>query len=278
MFSPSTITLVANPPRLSDYDIERKEYALKDKDHYHKKLKKAQDLMLQVQQAYYHQGKRAIIVFQGWDAAGKGGAIRRVTEKLDPRGYRVHPIASPTKDEQGRHYLYRFQTRLPKPGSIAIFDRSWYERVLVERIEAFASPNEWQRAYQEINEFERMLTDDGVRIIKIFMHISKGEQLKRFEERLNNPMKQWKLTEEDIRNRAKWDDYEGATDEMFQRTSTISAPWTIIPGNKKWFARIEVLNTVIEALSKEVDLSPPPVDPAVVKAARKQLGIEINEQ
>ena len=277
MFSPSTITLVANPSRLSDYDIEHKEYALKDKDHYQKKLKKAQELMLQVQQAYYHQGKRAIIVFQGWDAAGKGGAIRRITEKLDPRGYKVHPIASPSKDEQGRHYLYRFQTRLPKPGSIAIFDRSWYERVLVERIEEFASPKEWQRAYQEINEFERMLTDDGVRIIKIFMHISKDEQLKRFEERLNNPMKQWKLTEEDIRNRAKWDEYERATDEMLQRTSTLSAPWTIIPGNKKWFARVEVLHTVIEALSKEVDLSPPPVDPTVVKAARKQLGIQIND-
>ncbi len=277
MFSPSTITLVATPPRLSDYDTESNDYALKDKDQYHKKLKKAQELMLQVQQAYYHQGKRAIIVFQGWDAAGKGGAIRRIREKLDPRGYRVHPIASPTKDEQGRHYLYRFQARLPKPGSIAIFDRSWYERVLVERIEEFASPNEWQRAYQEINEFERMLTDDGVRIIKIFMHISKDEQLKRFEERLNNPVKQWKLTEEDIRNRSKWELYETATDEMFQRTSTISAPWHIIPGNKKWFARVEVLNTVIEALSKEMDLSPPPVDEAVVKAARKQLGIEIND-
>ena len=277
MFSPSPITLVPSPPRLNDMDTTHKSYALKDKEQYQKKLKKAQELMLKVQQAYFHQGKRAIIVFQGWDAAGKGGAIRRITEKLDPRGYRVHPIASPTQDEQGRHYLYRFQTRLPKPGSIAIFDRSWYERVLVERIEEFASPNEWQRAYQEINEFERMLTDDGVRIIKIFMHISKDEQLKRFEERLNNPMKQWKLTEEDIRNRAKWDEYERATDEMFQRTSTLSAPWTIIPGNKKWFARVEVLNTVIEALSKEVDLNPPPVDLAVVKAARNQLGIQIND-
>jgi len=277
MFSPSPITLVPSPPRLNDIDTVHKSYTLKDKEQYQKKLKKTQELMLKVQQAYYHQGKRAIIVFQGWDAAGKGGAIRRITEKLDPRGYKVHPIASPSKDEQGRHYLYRFQTRLPKPGSIAIFDRSWYERVLVERIEEFASLCEWQRAYQEINEFERMLTDDGIRIIKIFMHISKDEQLKRFEERLNNPMKQWKLIEEDIRNRAKWDEYEKATDEMFQRTSTLSAPWTIIPGNKKWFARVEVLNTVIKALSKGVDLSPPPIDPAVVKAARKQLGIQIND-
>lgn len=278
MFTPSTITLEAAPPRLADCDIENTEYALKDKEQYHKKLKKAQELMIRVQQAYYHQGKRAIIIFQGWDAAGKGGAIRRITEKLDPRGYRVHPIASPTKEEQGRHYLYRFQTRLPQPGSIAIFDRSWYERVLVERIEEFASEREWQRAYQEINEFERMLTDDGVRIIKIFMHISKDEQLKRFEERLNNPIKQWKLTQEDIRNRSKWDEYENATDEMFQRTSTITAPWHVIAGNKKWFARVEVLNTVIDALAKEMDLTPPPLDPAVVKAARKQLGIEINEE
>lgn len=277
MFAPSPITLVAAPPRLNDYNLDLESYAFKDKDHYHKKLKEAQEQLLQVQQAYYHQGKRAIIVFQGWDAAGKGGAIRRITEKLDPRGYHVHPIASPTKDEQGRHYLYRFETRLPSPGSIAIFDRSWYERVLVERIEEFATPFQWQRAYQEINEFERMLTDDGVRIIKLFLHISKDEQLKRFEERLNNPDKQWKLTEEDIRNRSKWDLYETATDEMFQRTSTISSPWHIIPSNKKWYARVEVLNTIIDALAKDVDLTPPPIDEAVVKAARKLLGIEISD-
>ncbi|MCO4785974.1 MAG: polyphosphate kinase [Marinomonas atlantica] len=275
MFLPSTISLVTTPPKLSDCDIDHKAYSLKSKEQYRKKLKKAQELMLQVQQAYYHQGKRAIIIFQGWDAAGKGGAIRRITEKLDPRGYRVHPISSPTDEEQGKHYLYRFQTRLPKPGAIAIFDRSWYERVLVERVEGFASPFEWQRAYQEINEYERMLTDDGVRIIKVFMHISKAEQLKRFEERLNNPTKQWKLTEEDLRNRAKWDEYESATDEMFQRTATVSAPWHIIPSNKKWYARVQVLNTIIEELSREVDLSPPPVDEAVVKAAKKQLGLKL---
>lgn len=275
MFFPSTISLVTTPPKLSDCDIDHKAYSLKSKEQYRKKLKKAQELMLQVQQAYYHQGKRAIIIFQGWDAAGKGGAIRRITEKLDPRGYRVYPISSPTDEEQGKHYLYRFQTRLPKPGAIAIFDRSWYERVLVERVEGFASPFEWQRAYQEINEYERMLIDDGVRIIKVFMHISKAEQLKRFEERLNNPTKQWKLTEEDLRNRAKWDEYENATDEMFQRTATLSAPWHIIPGNKKWYARVQVLNTIIDELSREVDLSPPPADEAVVKAAKEQLGLKL---
>lgn len=276
MFSPSAISLVPAPPRLSDCDIDHQDYALKDKQQYRKKLKQAQERMLQVQQAYYHQGKRAIIIFQGWDAAGKGGAIRRITEKLDPRGYRVHPIASPTKEEQGKHYLYRFQTRLPKPGAIAIFDRSWYERVLVERIEAFASPFEWQRAYQEINEYERMLTDDDVRIVKIFMHISKNEQLKRFEERLNNPTKQWKLTEEDLRNRSKWEEYEQATNEMFQRTCTVSAPWHIIPSNKKWYARIKVLDTIIEALAKDVDLSPPPVNKQVVEMAKEQLGIKLS--
>lgn len=275
MFSPSAISLVSAPPRLSDWDLDHPTYSLKDKQQYKKQLKQAQELMLKVQQAYYHQGKRAIIIFQGWDAAGKGGAIRRITEKLDPRGYRVYPIASPTAEEQGKHYLYRFQTRLPKPGAIAIFDRSWYERVLVERIEAFASEYEWQRAYQEINEYERMLMDDGVRIIKIFMHISQAEQLKRFEERLNNPNKQWKLTEEDLRNREKWPLYEQATNEMFQRTSTTLAPWHIIPSNKKWFARTQALAILNQELSKHVDLSPPPVDESLVQAAKEQLGISL---
>lgn len=275
MFSPSPISLVATPPRLSDIDLNDTQFCLKDKSQYRKKLKALQQEILTIQQAYYHQNKRAIIIFQGWDAAGKGGAIRRITEKLDPRGFQVHPISSPTKEEQGRHYLYRFQTRLPKPGTIAIFDRSWYERVLVERIEEFASPFEWQRAYQEINEYERMLMDDGVRIIKIFIHISKQEQLKRFEERLNTPEKQWKLTEEDIRNRTKWDLYHDATDEMFQRTSTIAAPWNIIPGNKKWYARTQILRTVCNALSHQVDLTPPPIDPELVKTAKQKLGIEI---
>ncbi|WP_067098331.1 polyphosphate kinase 2 family protein [Marinomonas atlantica] len=275
MHTPSPIVL-SPAPSLDDIDLNDDRYALADKRSYKKQLKRAQKAMKEVQQAYFHQGKRAIIVFQGWDASGKGGAIRRVTEKLDPRGYRVHPIAAPSKEEQGRHYLYRFQTRLPKPGTLAIFDRSWYERVLTERVEGFATAEQWQRAYQEINEFERLLMDDGVRIIKLFMNISKDEQLARFEERLSNPMKQWKLTEEDLRNRDSWSHYAQATDDMFQHTSTDQAPWQLIPANKKWYARITALDTIVSALASGVDLTPPPIDEALVKLAKQKLSITVS--
>ena len=272
MIPPSQITIENNPPLLSAVDLSS---SIADKKDYEDKLKKWQKRLLVVQQAYYRQGLRAILVFEGWDAAGKGGAIRRVTEKLDPRGFSVYPISAPTKDEQGRHYLYRFQICLPKPGTIAIFDRSYYGRVLVERIEGFAADNEWQRAYQEINEFERLLMDDKVRIVKIFMHISMEEQLTRFKERLLNPIKRWKLTEEDIRNRSKWQDYENAIDDMFAKTSTDRAPWHAIPGNYKWYARVKSLKTIVKALETDVDLSLPEVDKNVVEAAAKQLGIHL---
>ncbi len=256
-------------------DEETHVPALDDKARYQHLLKKWQKKLLHVQQAYFHQGRRAIVVFEGWDASGKGGAIRRLTEKLDPRGFVVHPIATPTAVEQGRHYLYRFQTRLPKPGRIAIFDRSWYGRVLVERVEEFASEPQWQRAYQEINEYERMLIDDEVKIIKIFMHISAGEQLNRFEERLHNPYKRWKLTEEDIRNRAKWHQYEAAIHDMFDRTDTVAAPWTKIHAEHKWYARIEVIKTIVKALREDVDISPPPLDENIIRLAEQKLGLEL---
>lgn len=275
MHTPSPIVL-SSAPSLDDIDLNDDRYALADKRSYKKQLKRAQKAMKEVLQAYFHQGKRAIIVFQGWDASGKGGAIRRVTEGLDPRGYRVHPIAAPSKEEQGRHYLYRFQTRLPKPSTLAIFDRSWYERVFTERVEGFATAEQWQRAYQEINEFERLLMDDGVRIIKLFMNISKDEQLARFEERLSNPMKQWKLTEEDLRNRDNWSHYAQATDDMFQHTSTDQAPWQLIPANKKWYARITALDTIVSALASGVDLTPPPIDEALVKLAKQKLSITVS--
>ena len=227
--------------------------------------------MLAVQQAYYHQGLRAIISVEGWDASGKGGAIRRLTERLDPRGFSVYSIAAPTDFEQGKHYLYRFQTRLPAQGNIAIFDRSYYGRVLVERLEGFATEREWQRAYQEINEFERVLSDDGVRIIKLFLHIDQNEQFDRFLERLNNPKKRWKLTDEDIRNRDKWPQYEAAANDMFAYTSTKTQPWHIIPGNYKWFARVAFLTKVVEGLEKGVDLSLPPVDKELVKLMSEEL-------
>ncbi|WP_414830088.1 polyphosphate kinase 2 family protein [Alteromonas sp. H39] len=246
---------------------------IEDKKQYKKQLKYWQKKLQHVQQAYYHQNRRALIVFEGWDAAGKGGAIRRVTERLDPRGFTVYPIARPKDDEQGRHYLYRFYTKLPAPGTMTILDRSYYGRVLVERIEGLASTREWQRAYQEINELERLLIDDGVRVIKLFMHISEQEQLKRFIERLHNPHKRWKLTEEDIRNRGKREDYEHAIDAMFSRTDTVQAPWHLILAERKWFARIKVLKTLVKALSDGVDITPPPIDTQLVALAEEKLGI-----
>lgn len=237
--------------------------AISDKKTYKRQLKHWQTKLLHVQQAYYHQGKRAIIVMEGWDAAGKGGAIRRLTERLDPRGFQVYPIAAPSSEEQGKHYLYRFMTKLPAPGTLAIFDRSYYGRVLVERIEGFASSEQWQRAYQEINEFERLLTDDDVRIVKLFMNISSDEQLKRFEGRLQDPYKRWKLTSEDIRNREKRAEYVTAINDMFAHTHTKAAPWHVVPAQYKWYARVAVLKTVVKQLRKGVDIKPPEIDPSL---------------
>lgn len=232
---------------------------------YETRLDKLQNKMLAIQQTYFHEQRRAVLVFEGWDAAGKGGAIRRLIEKLDPRGFHVWPIGVPRPDEQGRHYLYRFWARLPVPGTVAIFDRSWYGRVLVERVEGLVRKPVWKRAYDEINEFERMLVDDGVRLVKIFLHISPEEQLKRFAERLSNPYKRWKLTEADIRDHRRWDDYVEAIEDMFDRTSTKAAPWNAIYGEKKWVTRIEVLKAVTAALEEDVKITPPPIDPEVKK-------------
>ena len=236
-----------------------------DKAAYEKRLVKLQDKMLEIQQTYFHERRRAILMFEGWDAAGKGGAIRRLTEKLDPRGFHVWPIGPPRPDEQGRHYLYRFWQRLPVPGTIAIFDRSWYGRVLVERVEGLIPKSTWKRAYDEIKEFERMLVDDGVRLVKLFLHIPPEEQLERFAARLSDPYKRWKLTESDLLNHRRWNDYSDAIEDMFDRTSTKFAPWTAIYAEKKWVARVEVLKMVTKALAAGVDVSPPPIDPEVKK-------------
>ena len=184
----------------------------------------------------YRKKVPVIIVYEGWDAAGKGGNIRRVTAALDPRGYQVNPIASPEPHEKARHYLWRFWTRLPKTGHIAIFDRSWYGRVMVERIEGFCTENDWQRAYNEINEFEAELINWGAVILKFWVHIDPDTQLERFNSRQSTPEKQWKITDEDWRNREKWPAYEQAVDEMLQKTSTQKAPWHILPSNDKKFA------------------------------------------
>jgi len=193
-------------------------------------------------------GVSAIAVFEGWDAAGKGGAIRRITASLDARDYQVIPIAAPTDEERVRHYLWRFWRHLPRAGRMTIFDRSWYGRVLVERVEGFATEAEWQRAYGEITGFEEHLVTHGVLVMKFWIHITKAEQMKRFRERARTAHKRWKITEEDWRNRKKWADYTMAVDEMVARTSTQVAPWTLVEGNDKLYARIKVLKTLVDRL------------------------------
>jgi polyphosphate kinase 2 (PPK2 family) len=200
----------------------------------------------------YAQKRPVIVVFEGWDAAGKGGTIQRITQKLDPRGYVVHAIAAPSGDDKAHHYLYRFWRRLPPRDMLAIFDRSWYGRVLVERVEGFAREDEWQRAYAEINEFERQLVEFGTIICKFWMHLSPEEQLRRFEERQNIPYKAWKLTDEDWRNREKWPRYEQAADEMLLRTSTPAAPWTVVESEDKRFGRIKAIQAVVRRLEGEL--------------------------
>lgn len=245
--APSTPHLPA-PGILHGVDLSQR---IDDKK-YERKLARLQAKVHLLGFQVYLQKRPVILVFEGWDAAGKGGAIQRITEKIDPRSYTVHSIGAPTGEDRVHHYLYRFWRRLPPRGAIAIFDRSWYGRVLVERVEGFAQPVEWQRAYAEINEFERQLTDFGTIICKFWLHISPEEQLRRFEERQNIPYKSWKLTDEDWRNREKWPAYEQAVDEMLLRTSTPTAPWTIVEAEDKRFARIKILRTVVKRLESEL--------------------------
>lgn len=206
----------------------------------------------------YVQKRTLVVVYEGWDAGGKGGNIKRVTEKLDPRGYEVFPIAAPKGEDGTHHYLWRFWRRLRPPDEkqILIFDRTWYGRVMVERVEGFCTEEEWKRAYREINEFERQLADYGMILAKFWIHISQDEQLRRFEGRHDTAYKSWKLTDEDWRNREKWDQYEAAVEDMLLRTSTLTAPWTIVEGNDKWFARVKTLRTLVEVLSKDLNYQP----------------------
>ena len=240
---------------------------------YDAKLSRQQHDLKEISLAYRAQGQRAVVVFEGWDAAGKGGIIRRLGWPLDPRGFKVWPIAAPLPDEQGQPYLYRFWRRLPYPGQLVVFDRSWYGRVLVERVEGFASEAEWRRAYAEINDFERLLADDGIRLVKIFLHITPEEQLKRFRARLNDPLKRWKLSPEDLRNRARWPEYETAIEEMFLSTSTVAHPWHAIPANDKKYARLAALGLVVKQLAKGVDLNPGDLDPEFARRAHDVLGL-----
>jgi polyphosphate kinase 2 (PPK2 family) len=254
-------------PKLGDADLSLHL----GRSDYERKLVKLQRLLTQIQQAYLFSGQSAVIVFEGWDAAGKGGAIRRISAALDPRSFKVWPIGAPRRYYLERHFLLRFMERMPPNGAITIFDRSWYGRVLVERVEGLTPEKRWRAAYQEINDFERMITDDGTRLVKLFFHVSPDEQLARFEERLRNPLKRWKLSYEDFRNRSHWDDYATAIDEMFEKTSTDYAPWHLIPANDKKHARITAIKAVTDCLSRDVDLAPPVLDDTVLNAAKEHI-------
>lgn len=219
-------------------------------------------LQLQLRELAYRlyvEKRLLIIVYEGVDAAGKGGNIKRITERLDPRGYEVFPIAAPVGDDKTHQYLWRFWRRLRPPDEkqVLVFDRSWYGRVLVERVEGFCSEADWKRAYREINEFERQLADTGAILVKFWIQVSKEEQLKRFDERENSRYKAWKLTDEDWRNRGKWDQYGDAVEEMVLKTSTLTAPWTIVEGNDKDYARIKTLRTLVEATAKGLGVRHP---------------------
>lgn len=225
-----------------------------DQKDYKEELERLQKRLKLLHNSIYRMRIPVVLAFEGWDAAGKGGAIKRLTSSLDPRGYAVYPTASPNDIEKMHHYLWRFWNNMPKAGHISIFDRTWYGRVMVERIEGFCTEAEWKRAYQEINEMEEHLANSGAAILKFWMHIDKEEQKRRFQERMDNPEKQWKITEEDWRNREKWDLYEEAVDEMLIRTSTAYAPWVIVEGNSKYYARVKVLKTVVKALEEAINL------------------------
>ncbi len=233
-------------PRLRDVDLSP---TISDEE-YKAELKRLQGRLSELHNVIYRKKIPVILCYEGWDAAGKGGNIRRVAYPLDPRGFDVHPIASPEPHELNRQFLWRFWTRLPRSGHICIFDRTWYGRVMVERLEGFCTEKDWKRAYNEINEFERQLTDWGAVLLKFWIHIDQDTQLARFTERQNTPEKQWKITEEDWRNREKWPQYEEAVDEMLQKTSTENAPWFIIESNDKHYARIKALKIIVSQLEK----------------------------
>lgn len=235
-------------PKLSEISLDQKM----SEEEYREELEKCQKRLGELHYKLYRKKIPVIIAYEGWDAAGKGGNIKRIAGALDPRGFEVLPIASPLPHEKARHFLWRFWTRLPKSGHIAIFDRTWYGRVMVERLEGFCSENDWQRAYNEINEFEKELVDWGAIVIKFWVQIDKDTQLERFTLRQNTPEKQWKITDEDWRNREKWDLYEEAINEMLQKTNTHYANWHVLESNDKYYARIKALKTVIEEIEKRI--------------------------
>ena len=237
-----------------------------------KALEKLQKRLEKIQTAHIVHGKRSVVMLEGWDAAGKGGVIKRMSSLLDPRYYQVWPISAPNEQERGHHFLWRFWTRLPADRNIAIFDRSWYGRVLVERVEGFCSERDWKRGYDEINEFEAQQVDSGTAIVKVFIHITQKEQDKQLAQRLDEPWKRWKTGADDYRNRGKRDDYLAAMHEMFERTNTRWAPWHVIDGNDRKSGRIAALTCIADALESHVPMVPPALDEAVATLAHDAFG------
>ncbi|MDA3961090.1 MAG: polyphosphate:AMP phosphotransferase [Planctomycetota bacterium] len=238
----------ALPSRLDQVDLSQQL----EKDSYNERLVEAQRKLLSLSREAMRRGRSTVMAFEGWDAGGKGGAIRRLTQAMDAEHYRVIPIAAPTEDELAHHYLWRFWNQLPLAGRCTIFDRSWYGRVLVERVEGYCDEAAWRRAFDEINEFEQQMTENGQLLIKFWLHIDQDEQLRRFKERENTPRKAHKITADDYRNREKWDRYLIAVNDMLERTDTTFAPWHVIPGNDKRYARVTIAETVVKALERHL--------------------------
>jgi len=234
--------------KLDDLDLDKQ---FDSKDSYKKKLKEYQLQLIHMQRNLMQSKRSLILVFEGPDAAGKGGVIKRTVQRLDPRNIRVYSIIKPTPEEYRHPYMWRFWNKVPGHGEIAIFDRSWYGRVLVERVEGFAEVSEWGRAYEEINHFEKMLVDEGAILLKFFLYVTKEEQLARFKAREEDPYKHWKINDEDWRNREKWEEHNEAAEDMFEKTDTRWAPWNIIEGNFKWYARVQVVKQVVTRLKEE---------------------------
>ena len=249
-----------------------------DEKQYERELKKLQNKLVDLQVHHLRTGGRVVIGLDGWDAAGKGGLIQRVVGGLEPRSTLVWRIGAPTREEQGRHYLWRFWQRLPAPGNWSIFDRTWYGRVLVERVEGLCEKSAWKRAYDEINEFERQLADDGVRIVKLLVHVSAKEQKKRMIERLTKPHKRHKVGLEDFRNIARREQYLEAYDEMLEKTDTKHAPWHVIASDDKEHARLEGLRVLVEEIGRGVTLVETGLDPALAEAAFKMWGWKLDDE